>query len=60
MSELSYQTKFDEGDEIILNGAYITILDKEDGEYYIPQRGRLKWVDAAEIDAVAEKRSYSE
>lgn len=56
MSDVSYQPKYDAGDDIMLDGQYTTILDVEDGEYELVRKGRIRWVDASDIDAVAEPR----
>ena len=53
MPDVSYQTKYEPGDQILLDGQYTTILDLEDGEYQLTRKGRIKWIDARDIDAVA-------
>jgi len=61
MPNETYIPKYKPGDQIILDGQYTTILDLEDGEYRLTRKGRLKWIDAREIDAVAkEVKTYDE
>lgn len=52
----SYNLKYEEGDPIIINKCYYTILDvdEEENEYKIAWKGRFRWKDAQEIDATAE------
>jgi len=51
----SYNLKYEEGDEFILDGRYQTVLDvdEEENEYFLAWKGRLRWKDAQEIDALA-------
>lgn len=58
--DISYLPKFEEGDEIFMDGRYMTILDLEDGQYYVARKGRFRWVDASEIDSLAEPRERND
>jgi len=49
-----YEPNYKPGDQIFLDGQYTTVLGLESGEYLVAKKGRLKWRDAREIDAVAE------
>jgi len=62
MTDFKYQTKFEPGQEIIMAGTFYTILDlrreNDEPEYKMAIKGRIKWIDATDIDAQAE--SYNE
>ncbi len=55
MPDINYQPKFEEGETIMLDGRYTIILGVEDGEYYVSKKGRLRWMDASDIDSTATK-----
>lgn len=52
----NYQRKYNRGDQFMIEKRYHTIIDvdDEDDEYLISWKGRLKWKDAREIDAISE------
>ena len=54
----SYQLQYEPGDQIIIEGRYHVILDvdEQDNEYHMAWKGRFRWKDAQEIDAVASQR----
>jgi len=54
----SYNLKYEVGDQIILDGRYCVVLDvdREENEYRLARKGRLRWHDAQEIDAVSSPR----
>lgn len=58
MTDVQYQPKFDPGQEILMDGAFYTILDlrreNDEPEYKMAVKGRIKWIAASEIDAQAE------
>lgn len=61
MPDVSYLPKYEPGDQILLDGQYTTILALEEGEYRLTRKGRIKWIDAREIDAVAKTvKTYDE
>jgi len=58
MTDVQYQPKFEPGEEIIMDGAFYTILDlrreNNEPEYKMAMKGRIRWKSASHIDSQAE------
>jgi hypothetical protein len=52
----NYQRKYDEGDQFMVEKRYHTVIevDDEEDEYLVSWKGRLRWKDVREIDAISE------
>jgi hypothetical protein len=51
-----YQRKYDRGEQLMIEQKYLTIIDVDDenDEYLMSWKGRLRWKDVREIDAISE------
>lgn len=50
-----YQPKHEALETVIIEGAYVTILEVDGDRYRLSINGRLKWRDAREVDAISDK-----